>query len=371
MNIKKIGICLPVLLFICLLLFTACSSGGNGGNSGSGEAEEVYEIAYQGLHARPQFLTQYAHIPLADNLNEKSSDRLDVAFFDQGAIAKNDEVMNAIGSGLMEMGIGSHGYEPGRYPLTDLGDLPLIFPSGSIAGLATWKLYENNAEWRAQYPDDVIILSHFCGALTQLHMVTKPIRTLEELQGVRIIAISSTGADIIEALGAIPITIGTADWYISLERGMAEGILCPFAPIRAYQITDIAKYHTVIDISTGSFYLAMNKDFYESLPDDLRELVDAETGEYFSTQCGYGLDFGAEEDLRWMMEQGDHEFIIPSEEEMAKWAAAVEPVIEKKLQELEGKGYANARSIYAEMLGYIAELEEAGAYIPDYLSIVQ
>lgn len=354
-----------IVILVCLLPLAACSG------NGSGKEEEVYEISYQGQHARPQFLTQYAHIPLADNLNEKSEGRLDVTFLDLGSVAKNDDLMNSIGSGLLEMGIGFHSYEPGRYPLSELIELPMLFPSATVAGLATWKLYENSEEWRAQHPDDVIILSHFCGALAQLHMVSKPVRTLEDLQGVRIIALSSSSADMIEAMGAIPITIGTADWYISLERGMADGILCPFAPIRAFQITDIAKYHTVLNISTSSFYLAMNRDFYESLPEDLRELVDAETGEYFSAQCGYGLDFGGEEDLRWMKDQGDHEFIIPTEEEMGEWIAAVEPLIEKKLQELEGKGYANVRSLYAEMLGYVAELEEEGAYIPDYLSIIK
>ncbi|HHX77012.1 MAG TPA: TRAP transporter substrate-binding protein DctP [Firmicutes bacterium] len=360
-----IGLCLALILVPVL---TGCS-GGNGDENGNDD--KVYDISLQIQHPRPQFLVQEVQIPYAETLKERSEGRLDVTVFDIGAVVSQGEEMDGVVSGLLEIGIGTPNYAPGEFPLSELACLPMLFPSSSVASLALCRIYEEFPEFQAEYPDGAEMLSFFTGATYQLHTVNKPVRTLEDVKGLDLIAINKETADIISQLGANPITIGTGDWYISLERGMAEGIVCPFAPIRAMQVSEIARYHTVLDMGLSPFYVAMNKNFYDNLPEELRQIIDEESGTKFAEACGYGLDHGSEIDIEWMLEQGgEREFILLTPEEKADWAQQLRPIWEANIKEREEDGLP-AQKIVDAMERFAEELVNDGVYVTDYEALIE
>ena len=327
------------------------------------KTEKVHEVAYQGLHTRPQYLTQYAHIPFGERLTEKSGGRLNVTFYDRDAISK--DVMAGVTSNLMQIGIGAQLFSPGVYPLSDVMCLPLIGPSATVGSLTTWHLHETFPEWRAEYSPEARMISYFVSATYQLHTRHKMVKTLEDLKGMKIIVISPMAVELMQRLGAVPISIGTADWYLSLERGMADAILVPLAPIKATKVCEVCPNHTIVNICFSPFYLAMNAKFYDDLPADLQKIVDDEAGATFAENCGIGLDKGAMMDGEWLKEQGDKFYVLP-EAERARWLEAVMPMWDEWIADMEASGHSNVRDIVDEAVRYGDELVKQGVYVPDY-----
>jgi len=132
---------------------------------------------------------------------------------------------------------------------------------------------------------------------------------------------------------------------LALERGMADGVMCPIAPMKVYKITDVAKKHTIVDLMSDPFYAVMNKKKWNSLPSDLQKILEDTTGERMAQISGKTLDEGSIQDVAWMKEQG-HEFYVLPADEKARWQEKVNGIHESWVQEMEKKGYRNAQKIH-------------------------
>ncbi len=141
----------------------------------------------------------------------------------------------------------------------------------------------------------------------------KEIKTLEDLQGMKIIGWGANGIRMIKALGANPIEMIPLDTYQALERGMADGVLCPLAPMRAFKITDAAKSHSIVNVYCDSFYAGMSWNKWNSLPDKFKKLLEETTGAQMAQISGSTLDEGAISDAKWMKEQGHTFYVIATQ----------------------------------------------------------
>jgi TRAP-type C4-dicarboxylate transport system substrate-binding protein len=149
--------------------------------------------------------------------------------------------------------------------------------------------------------------------------------------------------------GANPIDMPPQDSYLALERGMAEGMAFPIAPLKAFKISDVAKYHTIIDALVDPFYGAINKNKWNSLPPDLQKILTDTTGRKMAQKCGLTLDEGSINDSKWMKSQG-HEFYVLSPAEKQRFAAVTQPMHEDWVKGMEKKGHKNARKILDDIV---------------------
>jgi TRAP-type C4-dicarboxylate transport system substrate-binding protein len=295
---------------------------------------------------------------------EKSGGRLKMTYYDPDAVVNIKVEMDGIASNILQMGVTLCAYEPGRYPLADVMSLPFIAPSSTIGSLVVWHLYEKFPEWRAQFPDEVKILSKFTSAAFQIHTVDKPITAVAQLKGKKMIGINAWALKVLKEVGAIPISVGMNDVYEALQKGMAEGVFCPLAPIRALKVSEVAKYHTIINLCYDTFAISINRKVFEGLPSDLQQLFIDESGAKIAEANGYALDKGALIDTQWMKEQGGKFYILPKGE-MAKFVELIMPIREAWLAEMSAKGLPG-RAVLDEALRYAKELEAQGKYIPPY-----
>lgn len=327
-------------------------------------ASRPIEIAVQGGHPRTQYVTQKVMIPWAKRLEQRSGGRLRVTYFDPGGVVPADKVKEAVMANTLQIGL-IFPYVPGELPFVRVVSLPAMAPSATIAALTGWRLYETNAQWRAQFPKELRVLFHGAGAAIQLHTVRKAVTKLEDLAGLKIIpVIPDPWISAIQALGAVPINIFAYDAYPALERGMADGMFVPLAPVRAMKIAEVAKHTTVVDLGTNVFSIVINRGVFDSLPPDLQKILIEEGGEKMSEAFGRALDDGAVEDAKWMLEQGNI-FHYLSPDERARWVERLIPIRERYLAELESKGMPG-RKIYQESLAIIQELVKKGKFIPVY-----
>ena len=178
----------------------------------------------------------------------------------------------------------------------------------------------------------------------EVHTTKKQVKTLEDLKGLKMITWTGDLAKIAAALGANPVETTPHDTYLSLQRGMADGVICPIAPMKAYKITDVTKYHTIVGIMSTHFYAGVNLDKWNSLPADMQKVLLETSGEKMVQVTGKTLDDGAKRDTKWMEENG-HIFTILPDEERARWQAIVKPIVNTWIETMESKGMANAGQI--------------------------
>lgn len=323
---KKTALVLVVFMLIFSLVLGGC--GGQEPADKQGGEEKSNDTVYE-LNMVSPYMDKHPSIvnglvPWMAEMEEKSGGRLKFNYYNPNTLVPDKDVYDSTISGMVDFGLSYVAYSPGRFPLNSVMELPLIAPSAEAGSLVTWELYNKFPEWQKEY-QETEMLFQWASATYNLHTKNKQVKTLEDLKGMKIIGWSPDILNIIKHLGANPIEVTSLDTYMAIERGTADGVLCPLAPLKSYKISDAAKYHTIIDISVGPFYGVMNKEVFNSMPEDLQKLMKEETSTKLCTVFGKTLDEGAAADAQWMKEQG-HEFYVVPDEEKARWFKAIEPI---------------------------------------------
>lgn len=284
-----------------------------------------------------------AWMPWIQELKKKSNGGLIIQFFNPNTLVPAKQVYDAVTSGSVDIGATPTWRSFGKFPLDDVISLPMLFNGAEAGSLTIWGLHQTFPEWRQQYKD-VKVLWQWTSATHQIHTKNKQIKTLEDLKGLKIIGWGAVGLRIIKALGANPVQITPPDTYLALERGMADGVLCPLAPMRSFKISDAAKYHTIVDMYCDAFWAGMNWKKWNSLPDEYKKILEETTGRIMAQKSGKTLDEGAIQDAKWMKRHGHKFYVLPAQERK-RWKLKAKPLVDAWIADMESKGFSNAREI--------------------------
>ena len=296
------------------------------------------------------------YLPMFEEMKKKTGGRLAIQYYAPKVLTPNREHFVATANGVVDMAFAPQGFTVGKMPLAKLSSLPLMFDSSVAGSLTVWELYKRFPEWKAEY-DGIKTLWHHVSALFELHTVKKTVRTLEDLKGMKIIVWLPMVRNLATALGANPVEVNPHDTYLSLQRGMAEGVICPIAPMRSMKITEVTKHHTLLGLAVDSFWGGMNIPKFNSMPADLKKVFMGYMGDHIARVSGKTLDDGAARDTKWMKNNGHTIYPLPAAEKK-RWLAKVRHMHEGYVKEMEGKGYKNARKIYDTAVQLSAEFQK-------------
>lgn len=320
----------------------------------SARSAEVVNINFASEYGPPHPSIKNGIMPWIEKVKEMSGGRLVINYFAPNALTPQREHFAATVSGAVDMAFSPQGFTPGKFPLADVLALPMVFSSAESGSLTTMKLYNTFPNFKAEYSDFKFLWMHV-SALFELHTTKKLVKTLEDLQGMKIIVWHPTAREMAKALGANPVEQTPGDTYLALERGMADGVLCPLAPIREKKISDSAKYHTMFGLFANSFWGAMNQKKYDSLPADLKKIIDDTTGENMSRTFGRTLDEGAAKDEIAFKKEGHTFYYLPPQEKQ-RWIDKVSGIHQEWVKKMEAKGIGNAAEIRKETIRLAKEL---------------
>lgn len=282
------------------------------------------------------------------DLEMRSKGRIKVRYFKGGSMLKGPGMFQGIESGIADIGYSHISYTPGRMPVTDAAGLPLGSPSAWVSSHSLNDFYFN---FRPKEWDSVKVLwLSACGPANIL--TKKPVNKLEDLKGLTIRGLG-IGGDFLKALGCTAAPTPMVEVYDAISKGVIDGTMAVYESLKAFRFAEVAKYLTLSwQVGPGlPFYVAMNKNSYNKLPPDLKELFDNLCGEYreqFALVWNQveidGKKFGKEKGMT---------YIELSDEEVSRWKKAVEPVIDDYVKRMMGKGFAES-----EIRGWISYLRE-------------
>ncbi len=319
-------------------------------------AAKTYEMNFPGPYFDRHPTVVNVFKPWTKEMSKASKGRLEITYFAPNTVCPEGEIMDSVAKGSVEMGGNTFNRNAGRLAMGEMGQIPMLSRSPKAFAMAWWDVCQKYPQHFPEFQQDIKLLFVWASALTQVHTTKKPVRKMEDFKGLKFIGWTPTSLEYIKLLGGIPMFQSGADTYLALERGMADGVFCPIAPLRSQKLTDILKYHTIADMALSPFWGGINRKLFDSMPADLQKLINDSTGLEFSGITAQSLEDGAIEDLEWIRKQGKAEIIQLSDAERARWAAAMSPMKETALKKVVGYGFAekDALAVYDYFVERIA-----------------
>ncbi len=301
----------------------------------SAPIELSYSIFFPPTHAQCKAGTSWA-----EEIQKRSGGAVKINIFPGGTLTSANECYDGVVNGISDLGMSCFAYTRGRFPVMEALDLPLGYPSGMAATRTANDYYARMIPGEL---DDVHVLYIHAHGPGLLH-TKKPVRTLEDLKGMKI---RSTGlsAKVVEALGGVPVAMPQGGTYEALQKGVVEGTFAPIETLKGWRQAEVVDYTTdchVIGYTTAMF-VVMNRQKWDALPEDIRKIF-AEVSLEWITVHGKVWDEADQEGRAYTEELGNT--IIPlSDDEGRKWEKAVETVLNDYVDAAQSKGIDGARSV--------------------------
>ena len=274
--------------------------------------------------------------PWAKKINQLSNGKVNVTFFPGGALGKTPDHYDLAEKGITDISYTLHDYTPGRFPMTSVFELPFIIKSATKTSKAMWRVYETFPEFREEYKK-VKVLALFCHPAGNFNTIHKPIKTLDDLKGMKFRTASPFVTDALKIFGAVPVNMPITEAYTALERGVVEGTVLPWEGNFVFKLADLLKYSTETDFYTMTMMVVMNKRKWDSLPEDIQKIIDETTGMAMSAEAGRVYDQTNEPMKRLCEKKGMQSLELPIEEEN-KLEKLTLPLRDKWVKDMEAKG---------------------------------
>jgi TRAP-type C4-dicarboxylate transport system substrate-binding protein len=229
------------------------------------------------------------------------------------------------------------GYTPGRFPKTEVFELPFNSGSAEAGSRAFQEFVEKYA--MDEFKDVKLIAVHIHGP--GLFHSLQPINKLEDLKGMKVRGGSRVINIMLEQLGATPVGMPVPQVGEALSRGVISATTIPWEVTPALKVEQIVKNHTGFTgekgLYTQTFAVAMNKAAYDKLPADLKKVIDANSGIETAALFGRAMDEGDKAGFALAQKRGNN-IITLNAAETARWREAAAKTRDVWFKEVGAKG---------------------------------
>lgn len=290
-----------------------------------------------------QFLPETSTIPRvlaswAEAVESESEGRIAVEFYPSMQLGGSPaDLYDQARDGVADIIWTVIGYTPGRFPTAETFELPFIIRDGETTSRAFHRFMVENA---GDEFDETHVLAFHTHGPGLIHS-KRPVRSLEDMAGLKVRGGNRVINMMLEELGAVPIGMPVPAVPENLTQGVIEAATIPWQVTIALRIPELVDYHTEFEGDTGwysqTFVLTMNKTSYERLPDDLKAIVDANSGEDLAAWMGRAMD---EDDIvgRDLAAEAGNEIIVLDTEEVSRWEDVGKQVTERWIGEMDDRG---------------------------------
>ena len=313
-----------------------------------GSAAAAQEVTLR-LH---QFLPPPAPLPAlvlkpwAKNVEEASGGRIKIEHFDAMSLGgRPSELMDQARDGVVDLSMTLVGYTSGRFPRTEVFELPFMMTNPIATTAAYWEMVET--DWQQNEYKDVKVLGAWVHGPGLIH-TKNGVSSLEDMDGLTLRGPTRIINDLLGELGAEPVGMPLPAIPEALSKGVVKGTVIPWEVTAAIRLSELIGNHTEFSgnesLYTATLVLVMNKDKYEALPDDLKAILDAQSGaklSTFATQVMWDMDAPAKK----IAKDAGNTITVLDEAEVARWKQAAKPVLDRWTADMDAKGLDGAALI--------------------------
>jgi len=292
-----------------------------------------------------QFLPPQAVVPAkilkpwGEKLAELSGGRLNIEHFDAMALGgRPPELMDQARDGVADMTMTLVGYTPGRFPRSEVFELPFMMTNPVATAKAFWQMMDG--DFQSSEFSGMKVLGAWVHGPGLIHSAD-PIEKLEDMKGKTVRGPTRVINDMLAELGAEPVGMPLPAIPEALSKGVINATVIPWEVTPSIRLTELVRNHTEFGgpeaLYTATIVLVMNQTKYDALDDDLKAILDAESGEKLST---FAAEVMWENDApaREIAVAAGNNIITLDETEVARWKEAAQPVIARWVAEMAEKG---------------------------------
>ncbi len=249
-------------------------------------------------------------------------------------------------------------YQAGRFLKSEVFELPFMVNTAEKGSQAMWDYVQKNS--LDEFKGTKLIFTHVHDG-SQMHFGSKSVKTLEDLKGLKMRAPTRIGVKTLSALGAIPVQMPMPQVPESIAKGVVDGGSLPWEITNAMKLTEICKTSTEVGPghkkhSNAIFVFAMNQKKYDSLPADLKKVIDNNSGRDVAKWVGKIWDDGALVSRKMAIDRKNTINTL-SEAEYAKWVKATDKVDDEWIKEVTAKG-SNGKALYDDAKALIKKYND-------------
>lgn len=258
-------LCAFTVFFIIFLIFHSTKQN-------APEVVPEFVLTYAENQASDYPTTQGAHY-FADLVSERTQGKIEILVYDNSALGDEPSVIEQLQFG---------GIDLARCSLSSLADvvselhvlqMPYLYRDPEHM----WKVLDGEIGRRLMESFnniDMVPLSWYDAGARSFYTTKKPIRTLSDLQGMKIRVPESTLLeDLITTLGAVPVPMAFDKVYSALETGQIDGAENNWPSYESTRHNEVAVYYTVDEHTRIPELQLISQSTWDRLPEDYQELI--------------------------------------------------------------------------------------------------
>lgn len=296
--------------------------------AGTGTVAMAQEVTLK-LH---QFLPAQASVPKqildvwADKVEADSDGRIKIDRYPSMQLGgRPPELVDQVIDGVADIIWTVTGYTPGRFPSSEAFEMPFVMTNGEDTSRAYWQYVEKNM-LDTEFAD-LKMLGVWVHGPGLIHS-KDPITSVADLNGVKLRAPTRVTNKMFTDMGATTVGMPVPAVPEALSKGVIDATVIPWEVTTALKVSELVGNHTTWPnnaLYTTTFIWAMNKDKYAALPDDLKKVIDDNSGEEFSAFAGKTMQAADQQGFDFAKERGNN-IIDLNEDQIAEWKAAAAPI---------------------------------------------
>jgi TRAP-type transport system periplasmic protein len=274
------------------------------------------------------------------------------------AVSAAPGTFDAVRNGLADLSFTVQGYTPGRFVTTQIAEFPFLGDSAEATSLAFQRVYAKSPAMQDEHKG-VKVLAVFTHGPGIVFNTKRPITSVSDLQGLKFRIGGGMVNEISKSLG-MNVTLKPApESYELLSTGVMDGTLFPAESVEGFKIDKVIKYATTFPggLYNTAFVFMMNQAKYDSLPPDVKKVVDEMSGEFAATMMGRGWDKVDRRGMAFMQAAGvqftkaDATFVKNVKEK-------TDPLVDTWAKAAEAKGMKDPKKALADFRAEIKKLEK-------------
>lgn len=219
-------------------------------------------------------------VPWSEKVEKEAGGRIKIDIFPAMQLGgAPPQLIDQVRDGVADIVWTLPGYTAGRFPVIEVFELPFMHSNAVATNKAIWEFEQKHGD---EFKDYKIIAYHVHAG--QLFHSAVPIRSVDDIKGLKIRTPNRTGGWMIEAMGATPVGAPVPKIPEMLSKRVVDAVLIPYEVTVALKVHELVRYHITLDdpvyprLNTAVFVIAMNKAKYDSLPADLKKVIDDNSG---------------------------------------------------------------------------------------------
>lgn len=287
----------------------------------------------------------------AKRVETDTAGKVKIVMFPAGSLAKGREGYSATAGGVCDIAFVNNVYERKRWALNNVVNLLSLPIPTDERGVEIWdKLWEKFPVMKEEYKD-VKVVGHSINPYSSMH-TKKLVKTPEDMKSMKIAAMGDK-TKMLAGLHITPVGVPANEWYLSLEKGVIDGVFAPIGLMVERGIEEVVPFHLDMTMGQGGNSIIINQAKYDSLPAEVKAVIDG-LWDYTNKLVGDATD-GLSKDSWEKCAAKGHTNTVLTKAEMKPWLAAAEPSAEYWIKSNAKKGPTQEMYEYAQKL--IDELE--------------